>query len=172
MDSSRARTVSDASNSLSRSPSPSHYSTLLLRHDTVPSLPHHALGRPSPPLWDVASPTLLWHAPSYAPSLWDTPPCFFLFRSPLTLTVHRGPPLAHRREGAGFFHDAAPFRSRTRGTTLHLVRFLSFSFSFADCSPFPHNVSHLLVRPFAPHCVAPRRCCCIAPVCLSLSLPL
>jgi hypothetical protein len=132
---------------------------------------------------------MLWDAPLPRSGMWLPPHCsgthlvmrlhsgthrpvFFLFRSLLTLTVHRGPPLAHRREGAGFFHDAAPFRSRTRGTTLHLVRFLSFSFSFADCSPFPHNVSHLLARPFAPHCVAPRRRCCVAPVCLSLSLPL
>ena len=83
----------------------------------------------APRFWTRPPPlTLLWgvHSPSprsvtrLRSGLWDEPLFFlflsFFFRSPLTvLQVHRGLLLAHR--GVRFFHDAAPFCSRTRGAT-------------------------------------------------------
>jgi hypothetical protein len=69
-------------------------------------------------------------------------------------------------------HDAVPFRSRTRGVTLHLVRFLSpFLFRSLTAPLFSH-VSHLLVPlpRIASPLVAPRRRCCVAP-CVPLPEP-
>ena len=130
-------------NSLSRSSSvlPRLPVTLLLRHDATPSLSHHVFGCTLSPtfLWDVPSPLPRSGMPWDTPSLWDAPPSFLF--STGSLTVHRVPPLAHGRE-VGFFHDAAPFHSQTRGATLQpssafFLIFFPFSFSFADCS-FSH----------------------------------
>jgi hypothetical protein len=156
--------------------------TLLPRHEAAPSLSHHTLGRALSPklLWDVPSPS----PHSGTPSLWDAPPYFFLSFSfsANSLTVHRGPPLAHRREGVGFFHNAAPFRSRSCGVTLHLVHFFylfpflfrSLTTLFLTC-PFatrrvalvasPPSLCHVSRRPSSPLLRLP-------PVSLSLSLPL
>ena len=130
--SSHARTVSDATKFF-KSFSPRLPITLLPQHDATPSLSHHTLGCALSPklLWDVPSPS----PHSGKPSLWDAPPYFFFSFSfsANSLTVHRGPPLAHRRKGVGFFHNAAPFRSRSCGVTLHLVLFL-YLFPFLFCS--------------------------------------
>jgi hypothetical protein len=115
--------------------------------------------------------------------------------SPLVAVVELPPvssPSAFLCEG--FFHDATPFHSRTRGVTLHLVRFFlsfSFSFSFADCSPFSHmyptcsSLCHALCRPLSPLLRRPPSLCHVprrpsspllqsppVPLSLSLSLPL
>jgi hypothetical protein len=135
------RTDSWQRNCLSR-PSPPHYPRLRTMLPPpfrttlwdAPSPPHCsgtcfpprlALGRAFPlaSLWDVPSPS-----PRTGTHLCSgTHPLFSFF---FVLRLLSDPPLTHRREGVGFFHDAAPFRSQTHGVTLYLVRFFMFFLFF------------------------------------------
>ena len=142
--------------------------------------PRLTLGRAFP----LAS---LWDVPSSSPcSGTCLPPClalgrtFALVRTLLfflsflffadSLTVHRGPPLAHRRKGVGFFHDAAPFRSRrdaVPGAFFYVFPFLFRSLTaplFLICIPPARPFGATCrIAPRHPCCVAPRRPCCVAP---------